>query len=116
MRQSEIRPDGKLHLFGSKAGIKKVKDNGVKVAVPQDVPFMVITKAAGLFLTHGPVVGSKVAYQLIKWAYHNVPAFGVSIEPTNGINMPVIWLPSQDAAKRAVASLNGASLVSMGVQ
>ncbi|KQO58407.1 hypothetical protein [Sphingomonas sp. Leaf257] len=116
MSQTEIRPDGKLHLFGTKAGIKKVKEKGVKVAVPQDVPFMVITEAAGLFLTHGPVGGSKVPYQLIEWAYRNAPAFGVSIEPTNGINMPVIWLPSHHAAKRAVASLNGASLASTGTQ
>lgn len=110
MSQSDIQPDGKLHLFGTKSGIKKVRDKGVRVAVPVDVPFILIAQAAGLFLVHGPVGGSKVPYQLIEWAYQNAPAFGVSIEPTNGMNMPVIWLPNHKTAKKAVAALNAISV------
>lgn len=106
MSQSHIKPDGQLHLFGTKTGIKMVRANGIRVAVPVNVPFILITQTAGLFLTHGPVGGSNVPYQLIEWAYRNVPAFGVSIEAINGINMPVIWLPSKRVADKALSALN----------
>ncbi len=104
-----ILPDGNLRLFGTEAGMKRVRDHGVKVAIPENVNFIIITDALGMFFTHGPVGGSKVPYHLIEWAYRNVPAFGVSIEPVNGVNMPVIWLPSHKDAKRAIKKMNAAA-------
>jgi hypothetical protein len=101
-----VLPDDNLHLFGSAEGIRRVRDHGVKVAIPENVDFIIITDVNGMFLTHGPVGGSNVPYQLIEWAFLNVPAFGVSIDAVNGINMPVIWLPSHKDAKRALKKMN----------
>ncbi|PZT92475.1 MAG: hypothetical protein DI625_12565 [Sphingomonas sp.] len=93
-------------MFGSHSDIKRLKLNPKAVVVPVDVPFLVVVETMGMFLTHGPVGGSKLPYQLIEWAYKNAPAFGVSISVKNGMNMPVIWLANNAEVTRAVAALN----------
>lgn len=106
MTTANIVPDGKVHMFGSKSGVKRLKRSSAAMVVPVNVPFILVTEAMGMFLTHGPVGGSKLPYQLIEWAFKNTPAFGVSISAKNGMNMPVIWLANDAEVKRAVAALN----------
>lgn len=103
---AHVLPGGDQHLIGDKRAFKRLKKRGVRVAIPHNTDLIICVQAVGQFLTYGPVGGDNTIYDLIRWAYDNVPAFGVAIELRDGINMPVLVLPNKKAAKAALAWLN----------